>query len=152
MFASSGVGRRAREEITGWWGNRGRERGKGRRVEGGDEREKPGKIKKDSRSVGLEAVGDAGEDGAAAEAVEEGVLPALLLVLLAGLDAEQPAGRRVVLRAVGRRGPGRRRELPPLLLLCRGGGGCLRALLHGARGRPHGAIAGADGGHADGLW
>ena len=76
---------------------------KGRRQKDGDQ---------DSRGVGLEAVGDAGDDDAAAEAVEEGVLPALLLVLLAGLDAEQPAGGRVVLRAVGGRGAGRGGELP----------------------------------------
>jgi hypothetical protein len=63
-----------------------------------------------SRGVRLEAVGNGAEDQAAAETIEEGVLPALLLVLLAGLDAEQPAGRRVVLGAVRGGGPGRRGE------------------------------------------
>lgn len=60
----------------------------------------PSKERKDSRGVRLEAVGDTSQQDATAEAVEEWTLPALLLVLLAGLDAEQPTGRGVVLRSV----------------------------------------------------
>lgn len=99
-----------------------------------------------SRGIGLEAVSDTGDQEATAEAVEEDVLPTLLLVLLSGLDAEQPAGRRVVLGAVRGRGAGGGGELPPDL--GRGDRRLLILMLDGAAsGRPHGAVAEADGGH-----
>lgn len=95
--------------------------------------------KRNLRSVRLEAVGN-GEDGdASAEAVEEGDLPALALVLLAGLETPQPAGRGVVLGAVGGGRSRRRREGSG-----GNGGGGLR-VLQGAGG-PHDGIR-SDGGH-----
>jgi hypothetical protein len=63
----------------------------------------------DLPGVRLEPVANNAESNRAEEAVEEDVLPALLLRLLAGLDAEQPAGWRVVVVAVCVAAPARGR-------------------------------------------
>ena len=102
------------------------------------------KGKEDSRGVGLEGESD-GEDDEAADHDVEGRLPAFLLVLLAGLDAEQPAGRGVVLELAAAGTGGGRREGAAGGGRGRGGGG---GPLHHAGCA--GAAAGAEeGGHGD---
>jgi hypothetical protein len=54
----------------------------------------------DLPGVRLEPVANNAESNGAEEAVVEDVLPALLLGLLAGLDAEEPAGWGIVVVAV----------------------------------------------------
>lgn len=52
------------------------------------------------RGIGLENICNASNEEAANESVVPDVLPAFLLVLLAGLDTEQPAGRRIIVATV----------------------------------------------------
>lgn len=57
-------------------------------------------IKGDIRGVGLENICDTSNHKAANESVVPDALPAFFHILLAGLDAEQPAGRGVIVVAV----------------------------------------------------
>jgi len=60
----------------------------------------PRQLQENLPGVRLEPVANNAKSNRAEEAVEEDVLPALLLRLLAGLDAKEPAGWGIVVVAV----------------------------------------------------